>query len=194
MFFDDLPKQRLENLWQRVKEFNLQDELGLWYLVLIAAYGSALNFEEATHTMAVMLLKVKSSREAWELGFWNFLAGRFYVGETVEVTRSYLLDALEIFQQLGVIEEQGSVLLGLSEQAVRVLDYELAIEYSLKAKHFLELVGDEWGVNGVWNNLGEYNIYLGRIEQAFQAYRELRNYSEKRGNRRMLGTNYSSGE
>jgi tetratricopeptide (TPR) repeat protein len=86
---------------------------------------------------------------------------------------------------------QGIVLLGLSEQASNLMDYELAIDYCQRAKHLLELAGDEWGVNVVWNDLAEYYIYLGRIEQAFQAYRELRNFSDKLGNRRMLGTNYS---
>lgn len=191
MVYDDLPKERLEQLWRRVKDSDLSDEMGVWYLVLIATYGSALNFEEVKRVLVEMLPGIGSAQDPWELGFVTFLRGQFTIGETVEIHKKYLLDALEIFQKLGVVQEQGSVLLGLSELAARELDYEQAIAYGQKAKQYLEQVGDEWGVNVVWNYLAEFYIYLGKLEQAFQAYRELKNYSEKRGNRRMLGTNYS---
>jgi predicted ATPase len=105
LVLDDQPKERMNRLWGRVKEFSLEDEMGIWYLVLIASYGSTLNFGEATRRITEMMPKIRTSQDAWELGYWHFLAGRYLVGETPETNNKYLLNALAIFQKIGVIDE-----------------------------------------------------------------------------------------
>ena len=191
LYVDEKPKQHLEQLWRRVRDHNLEDEMGIWYIVLIATYGGSLNFEEGSQRLMEIVPKFKTFRDPWELGVCYLLAGQFLARGELEKRKKYLSEALAIFQKIGVIHEQGITLVALGDLAARELDYETAISYTQKGKQYYELAGDYWGADYAWSNLGEYYIYLGKIDQAFNACEELRHFSEKVGNRRMLGIDYS---
>ena len=113
------------------------------------------------------------------------------VSEPVDLRRKYSADALSNFQSIGVLHEQGITLRNLGTLAAIEHDYEKAIEYNQSAQRFFEQVGDSLGVDSTRTNLAEYYIFLGKIEQAFHAFAELRQFNEKIGNRRKLGTSLS---
>jgi tetratricopeptide (TPR) repeat protein len=188
--FDDQPKERLKQLWARVQECDLQEEMGFWYIVLIANYGGTLNYEEGTQKIADVLPMVQQFKDPWNLGYGYLLASRSQ-WRNPETCKSYLSIALENFTKIGVMQEQGITLQVLGNLAASEFEYGLAIEYTKNAQRLFTQVGDELGVDSTWTNLGEYYLYSGKIDQAFHAFAEQRRYSEKTGNRRILGTDLS---
>ena len=188
---DDRPKERMEQLWANVHELNLADEMGIWYIVLVSTYGSVINFQEGARRFEEILEKVKSMPDSWEKGNCYLLAALFGDYSKPEARKNELFKALEIFKKLGVIQEQGTTLRTLGGLAASTMDYEKAIEYTLAAQALYEQVGDTLGIDTTWTNLAEYYIYLGKINQAFHAFEELRQYNEKIGSRRILGTDLS---
>jgi DNA-binding SARP family transcriptional activator/predicted ATPase len=189
--FEDQPKERLEQLWERVNQYNLEEEMGFWYLVLIATYGSVLNFKEGFQRLQDILPIMNNLQDPWNFGYYYLLLSQNMVTELPDIRRKYLSDALRKFQDIGVVHEQGITLRTLGRLAASEMDYETAIEYSQAAQRCFEQVGDSLGVDSIWNNLAEYYIFLGKIDQAFHAFEELRCFNEKTGNRRMLGTDLS---
>jgi len=191
LVLDDQPRERLEQLWARVKENDLGEEMGFWFIVLIAFYGSTLNYEEGSQHFRKILPKITTFQDPWDLGNCYMIASQYSERGRHEIRRKYLLDALAIFRKIGVVNEQGSTLHALGELAASEMDYELAIDYSQAAQRMFEQVGDAQGINSIWTNLAEYYIYLGKIDQAFHAFEELRHFNEQTGNRRLLGTDLS---
>ncbi len=188
--FDDQPRERLQQLWARVQECNLQEEMGFWYIVLIATYGGSLNYAEGTQKIVEALPIIQQFKDPWILGYGYLLASRSQWSNP-EVCKQYLSTALENFKKIGVLQEQGITLQVLGNLAASEYKYELAIEYNRNAQYLFAQVGDELGVDSTWSNLGEYYVYSGKIDQAFHAFAEQRRFSEKTGNRRMLGTDLS---
>jgi predicted ATPase/DNA-binding SARP family transcriptional activator len=188
---EDRPKERLEQLWAKVHAGNLMDEMGFWYVVLVATYGSIINYQEGSRRIGEVLRKIDKEEDTWFVGNCYLLAGLFAEHSEMEIRRTYLLRALGIFKKIGVVKELGTTLQSLGGSAAAMMDYEQAIEYNNAAQAIFEQVGDAGGIDTTWTNLGECYIYLGRIGQALHAFEELRHYSERMGNRRMLGTDLS---
>jgi tetratricopeptide (TPR) repeat protein len=187
----DQLSERMKQLWKMVEENNLEDEMGFWYIVLITTYGNIIDNEAASQYLLALLPKITDYKHPWDLGYGYLLAGQYTELRQMETRKNFYINALAIFKKTGVIHEQGITMHALAEQAAMERDYGLAIDYCQKARQMFERVGDSWGVDWVWTNLGEYYIYSGKIDQAFQAYKELRQFSEKIGNRRMLGVDCS---
>jgi tetratricopeptide (TPR) repeat protein len=173
-----------------VQECDLQNEMGFWYIVLIATYGGTLNYDEGTQKIVDVLPMVQQFKDPWNLGYGYLLASRSQ-WDNPEICKSYLSIALENFTKIGVMQEQGITFQVLGNLAASEYEYELAIEYNKNAQRLFTQVGDELGVDSTWTNLGEYYLYSGNIDQAFHAFAEQRRFSEKTGNRRVLGTDLS---
>jgi predicted ATPase/DNA-binding SARP family transcriptional activator/predicted negative regulator of RcsB-dependent stress response len=188
---DDHPKERLEQLWARIQEYRLDEEMGFWYIVLIATYTSSVNYEQGSQHYLEIMPKVINAEHAWDLGYIYLLASQSIEINQYDQRKRFLTDALAIFKEIGVVHEVGIVLQVLGGLAASERDYQLAIKYTLEAQSYLDPVGDEFGVEGTWINLGEYYIFLGEIDRAFQAFDESRRFNEKTGNRRRLGTDLS---
>jgi predicted ATPase/DNA-binding SARP family transcriptional activator len=188
---NDQPRQRLEKLWQKVHEDHLEQEMGFWYIILVVDYGLFMKFQEGYRRISEILPKLQKSMDEWERGNVNLLLGLFCEPDQNEARKKYLMESLSIFNKIGVYHEQGSVLQALGEHAAIERNYEQAIDYCEKAGRLYLQVGDMWGYDYVRTNLGEYYSYLGKIEQAFEIYKELRQFSEKIGNLRMLGIDCS---
>ncbi len=190
--FDDHPKERLERLWRMVHESHLEDELGFWYVMLVDTYTFTINFQEGSKRFEEYLDQAGDLGKGWEAGNCYLLAGWFAgLDNKRDKQEVYLLKALEIFKKIGVLQEQGTTLRALGDLARLKKDYEVAIEYILAAQKYYEQVGDEMGIGATWIELGEYYLYLGKINEAFHAFEELRHYSERMGNHRTLGNNLS---
>jgi predicted ATPase/DNA-binding SARP family transcriptional activator len=189
--FEEHPKEHMEDLWNRVHELNLKDEMGFWYVVLVASYGGYINFQEAAERVAALIAKIVHHLETWELGNLYLWSAILNSPKQSEIPRQHLMKALEMFRKVGSIHDQGIVLQELGEQVAKQMDYEQAIQYTQAAHEMYEQTGDVWGVDTTWRGLGEYYTHLGKFEQAFQAYEHIRQFNEKMGNRRLLGRDLS---
>lgn len=185
--YDDQPKERLVRLWARVEELDLADEMGFWYLILIATYGRDLNYQEVSQHMQEYLQKVNIFQDAWELGYCYLAASLFSELSDLENRKKYLLNALDTFTLAGVVDEQGVVLRSLAELVAFEGDYKQAIEYGLRALPLFEKAEDQLGVEISWLNLSTFYINLGDFDQVFHAMAKARNLHEKNGNRRGVG-------
>jgi predicted ATPase/DNA-binding SARP family transcriptional activator len=188
---NDQPRQRLEKLWELVQEDHLEQEMGFWYIMLVVNYGFFVKFHEGYRSISEILPQLEKSMDEWERGNINLILGLFCEPNQNETRKKYLTESLSIFNKIGVYHEQGSVLQALGEHAAIERNYEQAIEYCQRASKLYLQVGDVWGYDYVLTNLGEYYAYLGKIEKAFEIYKELRLFSEKIGNLRMLGIDCS---
>ncbi len=187
-FLQNRAKDRLLKLWAKVNERGLQNEINFWYIVLVTGYGNIQDFQEASRRIADIVKSIKSGEETWDVGNTYLLAGWFTDFSQLTLREQYFHTALNIFRNLGVLQEQGSTLHALGDLASSRMDYESAIEHTLAAQSFYMQVGDPIGIDATWTSLGEYYLYLGKIDEAFHAFEELRHYSERTGNRRFLGT------
>ena len=189
--FEEHPKERMEDLWKRVHELNLKDEMGFWYVVLVASYGGMINFQEAAQRVAELSEKIDHQQETWDLGNFYLLSAIFNSTGQYETSKKYLMKALDVFRNVGSIHDQGTILRSLGELAEKQMDYEQAIQYTQAAHEMYQRTGDVWGVDMTWTSLGEYYTHLGKFAQAFQAYEQIRQFNEKMGNRRLLGVDLS---
>ena len=184
--FEDQPKERLAELWATVKENDLVDELGFWYLVLAIAYGDYLNYEQGFRQLEQFLPKVRALNDPWMLGICVLYCNPAHIPEVSGNDERYLLEALAIFQQLGVVYEKGIALLSLGGLAARERNYRKAIQYTEAARPFITQYGIAHDFIVLWN-LAEYYLPLGQIEQALQASEEIKPLAVHTGNRRLLG-------
>jgi predicted ATPase/DNA-binding SARP family transcriptional activator len=185
--YDDHPKERLEELWVRVKESNLADDMGFWYIVLATTYGSDINYAEVSRQIGEVMQKVNIFQDPWELGYCYLVVSMFSWTSQRDNRKKYLLQALKTFQQAGVVDEQGVTLRELADVVASEGDYKLAIEYNQKALDLFDQAGDLLGIDIIWSRQASYNIVLGNIDQAFHAFKVARNLHEKSGSRRKLG-------
>ncbi len=189
--YDDQPKERLERLWERVNELGLDDEMGLWYSVLINTYGNTVNYEQVSQRYGAFLQKINSFSNPWDLGYCYLYASQFYGIDQPETRKKYVTDALAIFEKIGVVHEQGVSYRILGQEIAMEMDYKRAIAYTQAARGYFEQVGDIWSVDRTWMNLADCYIYSGDIEQAFHAFEMTKRFSEKTGNRRIIGLDLS---
>jgi predicted ATPase/DNA-binding SARP family transcriptional activator len=184
--FDDQPKERLEQLWGRVRNLGLEDEMGFWYFVLVISYMVNLNYEEGFQRFEEMMPKVQASQDPWVLGICYLYSSLVTDRRHLETQKKYLTDALAIFQKMGVMYEQSFALFTLGDLAVSRMDYASAIDYAQSAQRLFEKIGDAFGTFMTLNKLAGYNLYVGNIEQAWRDFEKLRHFVEKTGNRRLL--------
>jgi len=183
--YDEQPKERLEALWTLVKEADLVDQMGFWYLVLLTAYGNHINYEQGFRQMERFLPKAQAFNDPWILGICYLYGNPTHIRPENETGKRHLLDALAIFQQLGVVYEQGIALLSLGGLAASEKDYQRAIEYTELARPLFKQVGSAHDFIVLWN-LAEYYLSLGNSDQALQFCEEMKPIAENTGNRRLL--------
>ncbi|MGE5123444.1 MAG: BTAD domain-containing putative transcriptional regulator [Acidobacteriaceae bacterium] len=183
----DQPKQRLAALWTKVNASELADEMGFWYVLLIATYGMAINYNKVSLQLTAMIQKVNIFQDPWELGYCYLVACTFTKLSQRNKRKKYLKNALDSFQQAGVVDEQGIILRELAEMAALEGEYELAIEYCRNALQLFEQAEDLVGIDIIWSRLADYYINSGNTEQAFHAFTMAKRMHEKNGNQRRLG-------
>ncbi len=188
--FDDQPKERLERLWVRVKDANLLEKMGFWYLVLLTAYGNHINYEQGFRQMEQFLPKARAFNDPWILGICYLHGNPACIPTVNEIGERHLLDALAIFKQLGVVYEQGNALLNLGWLAASEKDYRRAIEYTESARPFLKQIGGAHDFIALWS-LAEYYLFLGDIDRTLLICEEVKPIAENIGNWRLLAEIYA---
>jgi tetratricopeptide (TPR) repeat protein len=162
--------------------------MGFWYVVLLILYRNNLNYEECSRRFEEMLPKIQALQDPWVLGFSYLYIGNAGSDRQQQgIQQKYLLIALEIFQKLGMVYEQGFALVSLGGLAASQMDYARAIEYTQSAHRLLKQTDDTQSIFLILYVLADYHITFGNIELGFQTYQELRHFVEKTGNRRLLG-------
>ncbi len=185
--YEDHPKERLERIWNEVKEYGLENELGFWYLFLVSLYGVTVSYEEAARCFRRLMPYDDPQRSAWERGFFWVIAYEYLEGESLESRQELISRALAIFQSIGVVHEQGVALRILSDLVGLQKNYALAIQYNETAQELFSQAGDFVGVINILINQAGYFILMGDLPRCFRTYEDLRRLNDKTGNRRLLG-------
>ncbi|HSJ89249.1 MAG TPA: BTAD domain-containing putative transcriptional regulator, partial [Anaerolineales bacterium] len=168
---EDQPKERLLQLWATVEKFELADNLGSWYFALILAYRQGIDVAKEVRDFQKLLQKPEIRQDPWAFGYAllveyqnDMIAG---AGE-VERERC-LLQALEIFQRIGVVHEQAITFQLLGEIAKGKKSFDQAVQFKQAALEYYEKSGDQFGVGMIWFDLAQINLSRGNFEQAFHA-------------------------
>jgi len=190
---EDQPKERLLQLWATVEEFELADELGYWYFVLIFAYRQGIDAAKEVRDFQKLLQKPVIRQDPWVFGYALLVEYQNYmIAGAGEVEREKcLMQALEIFQRIGVVHEQAITFQLLGEIAKSKKSFDQALQFKQAALELYEKAGDQFGVGMIWFDLSQINLSRGNFEQAFHAFQEQRRIYERAGNRRLIGINLS---
>ena len=184
--YGDQPKERLADLWARVSQNALEDELKEWYIILVFAYGSFLNYEQGFRQVTQIIPKVRTWQDPWLLGICYLYGNPSHAHAENDIYKQHLLEALAIFRRLGVVYEQGATLLNLGNVAIGEKDYQQAIEYIELSRPLFRQISKGHEFIVFWN-LAECYLTVGDIDQALLALEELRALAENTGNQRLLG-------
>lgn len=187
---EDRPQERLSKLWATVEEFRLADDMGYWFFVLMQAYREGIDSDHDFGDFQKLLQKLQIQQDPWVFGHALFLA--YAATGAAEAEREgYLMEALTIFQNIGVVHEQASTLQVLGEITWSKKAFDQAVQFKQAALELFEKAGDQFGVGLIWFDLARINVFRGDFEQAYYAYREQRRIYETAGNRRLIGINLS---
>jgi predicted ATPase len=190
---EDQPKERLLQLLATVEEFGLADDLGSWYFVLILAYRQGIDAGKEFRDFQKLLQKPEIKQDPWVFGYGLLVEYQnSMIAGADEVEREkYLMQALEVFQQIGVVHEQAITFQLLGETAKINKSFDRAVHFKQAALELYEKAGDPFGAGMIWFDLAQIHLSQGNLEQACHAYQEQRRIYEKAGNRRLIGINLS---
>ncbi len=182
----------------RIKENNLAEAMGFWYIVLLTGYRNNIDYERGASHFQESMPQIQSQEDPWVHGYCMLAAGglpyrvgNFGDDKTAKIGKDLILEALAIFQKIGVVHEQGMTLQLLGDFAHSEGDFERAIQYKRDAQTLFEKVGDQMGVGFIWFDLADLYFRRGLIEEGFHAYKKTRQLYERIGNRRMIGMSLS---
>lgn len=180
-------RRQLMRLWKIVQQHDLALEMGIWFFVLISAVETGLGFDkDILDIRESVLTKLRTQNDLWSVGYALLVSSS--VSEP-EQSEKFLLEALVVFQKLGVIHEQGGVLQKLGDIARFKNSFDQALEYKLASKDCFEQAGDLLRAGLIWHQVASINCSRGHFEDTYIAYRQARKIFEGIGNRRLVGTN-----
>ena len=183
-------RERLIKLWATVEQFELAEDMGYWLFVLILEYRQAIDFGKDFRSFRSLLQKPAIKDDPWLFGHALLMTYAFVDAEETERER-HLMEALGIFQRIGVVHEQADTLQLLGEMALLEKSFDRAVQFMKTALELYEKSGDQFGVGQVWFELGKIDLLQGNFDQAFHAYHQQRRIYERSGNKRLLGINLS---
>jgi tetratricopeptide (TPR) repeat protein len=187
---EDQPKERLSTLWETVENFGLADEMGYWFFVLMLAYREGIDFHQEFEEFQETLQKTRLKNDPWVLGYALLLASTLSAADEIQ-RENYLLEALNVFQQIGVVHEQASTLQSLGEVAWLKNSFEEAVHLKQAALELFEKAGDQFGQGWAWFDLAQIYLAQGHFDRALPPFQEQRRIYERIGNRRLVGVNLS---
>jgi len=187
---DDQPKERFLKLWATVEEFRLADDMGFWFFILILAYRGGIDSGKDFGDFHRFLQKPEIRENPWVFGQALLLAYTLAGADEAERER-YLLEALRVFQQIGVVHEQAGTLQLLGEIAWFRKSYDQAVQFKQAALELYEKTGNQFGLGEIWFDLAKIALSRGNFDQAFHAYHQQRRIYERSGNKRLIGINLS---
>jgi tetratricopeptide (TPR) repeat protein len=167
-------------------------EPGIWSIILAMLLGWISNGQEGSHWLRLLVAHYRQQKDTWLLAFalenlggLRMPSGRGSPQGRAGLAESanYLTEALEMFESLGDLREQGHSLrlLGL---IYRSFDNREAKSMLINARRLLQEAGDHVMAANVGIQIAESNFRLGEMEEAFLSFRQLRRYYAGIGNQR----------
>lgn len=188
---DANPVERLETIWQSVNEHNLVELMGFWYVILVGMVQARKLDPDIEHQMDTTIAKFREQNNLWMLAtgllikskWWSVPQGGYLF--EAEKDETYILEAEQIFNKLGVIYEQYvvSIMLGVAAMRRNSLA-EVALHFQ-QAKQFLDKMGDQYHsiyfLTWVW-----IYFHRGQREQGFSFLHEEQRIFARLGNQHSL--------
>lgn len=189
---DDPPQERLANLWAQVQKTGLKNEMGFWFIVLIAAYREGIGFTKIYQGFRELEDLLQAQSAPWFTGYALLLLSADILSETSpEEGQKYMEAALEIFQESGALHEQGMTFVYLGQIARDKNCFDEAVRYLQAAREFFAKAGDSFRAGYTRWTLAETQLKEGFFDLAFHGYEEQRRIYEKIGYRRGIGFSFS---
>jgi tetratricopeptide (TPR) repeat protein len=183
-------KERTIKLRERVEQFELADDMGYWIFVLVLAYRLGIDFGRVFVDVQKALQKPGIKGDPWVFGCVLLLTYSLPGPEETE-REMYLMEALGIFQKIGVVHEQASTLQLLGEMAWLRKSFDRAVQFKRAALELFEKAGDQFSVGQIWSDLAKIDLLQGNFDQAFHAYHQGLRIYERNGNKRLIGITLS---
>ena len=183
-------KERLIKLRERVEQFELADDMGYWIFVLMLAYRVGIDFGKVFVDVQKVLQKPEIKGDPWVFGCVLLLTYSLPGAEETE-REMYLMEALGIFQRIGVVHEQASTLQVLGDMTWIKKSFDRAVQFKQAALELYEKIGDQFSVGQIWFDLARIDLLQGNFDQAFHAYHQALRIYERNGNKRLIGITLS---
>lgn len=180
------PISQLAAIWDIVTKHDLVESMGFWFVVL-AGIERIRNPEvdglDKLYENAVVRLREQNL--LWELGFSLLVQANWW--NLYVYDEEKLLEARQIFKELGVIYEQGIVAQLLGRHAFQQRRPLAEIKnYFSEAMKFDKQLGSLPNISIDWVNLTGIYFQQGEIEQGFAFLHETQRKYERIGNMRLL--------
>lgn len=179
------PLERMKATWRMVHEYHLEEEMDLWFAVLAFMVHIRNLDPSAEAELETTVARLKKANDPWKLGVGLYLQA--LRGGMYALDHKKLLEAGEIFRNLGVLHEQGLVAELLGSQAIHQKQpLYVILEYYHQAKSFFTQMGDESRATLNFLDLSGLFFRVGLVEEGFDIYQETERALEKVGNTRRL--------
>ena len=185
------PRERLIRLWAKVEEFELANEMGFWFFVLMEAYFEGVGFDDEFQGIPELIEQTRTKADPWMTGYILLSSVKMLSWLSLAEQEKYLKEALATFQEMGVLHEQGLTLLYLSSIAWNKKAFDEAEQVNRVARQLFEQAGDMLAVSHTWYRSEQINISRGDFDQALIANEERLRIYERMGNRRLMGITWS---
>jgi predicted ATPase/DNA-binding CsgD family transcriptional regulator len=183
VMLDDNPIGRLEALWKLVIEHHLVEAMGFWGVMLAGlAYKKNID-RNAKKRLGEAVARVRDNNDPWMLGMSLMIQANWWLVFNLDGNK--LLEALKIFENLGVPYEQSYVAGMLEDFATQNRQKPAEI------KKYFERSLEFYTTLGTFYPRFNYLIYasvspdsyfhIGEFENGFVAYHEQQNYFEQSG-------------
>lgn len=189
MVMDANPMERLSALWVMVREYDLAEGMGFWF-VLLAGMVYGRNIDSSLHDprLEEVVARLRMQDDPWELGMSLLIHSNWW--SQYDFDEGKLLEALHIFQHLGVVYEQRVILELLGRHAFQQRRSHAEIMgYFDRARGFKTQFDGQPGSAFTWMFLVGIYFQLGEIEQGFGLLHEQQEMYERMGNLRSLQLN-----
>jgi tetratricopeptide (TPR) repeat protein len=180
-------QKRLMTIWHLANEHGLSEAMGFWFVILAGMVQTRNLDPDAEKKHEKIIARLREQNDLWSLGTSLLIQTNWWEpGRLFNIDEDRLLEASQIFKNLGVVYEQYIVatLLGYHSIAQRRGIVEITHYFQL-TRQFLDKMGDRYHsidfLNWVW-------IYFqkGESEQGFSFIHEEQRIFERLGNLRSL--------
>lgn len=169
--FDD----QLAEAWALAGQQPIPD---FWRIVLCYSYGRNVARDEGLSCLRALVEKLRAEGAQWELAFCLHHVGQLIQlrpDDDANLTESYpyLVEALNILQEVGDGRERGYVLRSLGQHHRLREEFAEAIHYWEEARARLDAVG-EWSISAFLHwHIGDTYVQMGDLDAAFAHYRTM---------------------
>ncbi|MGD2078919.1 MAG: tetratricopeptide repeat protein, partial [Chloroflexota bacterium] len=182
-------KDQISAAYEIACEHHLEDQLGIWSLLLAMLYGWAFDQTLAIQWLQRLVKEHRSGGDAWLLAFTLENLGGLMLpsgqgrpgGQAGKAdAKRYLAEAASVFEKLGDRREKGYTL-KLWGLLIREGDFSAAKRMLLDAQRDLEIANDPMMVTQIMGFLAEICMMRGEIAEGFAYYQRVRQESARLG-------------